>query len=215
MIPSLIYIVHHKSCSKWPLPWLHVIPTNHPVFCLISSKIGTHSSQKSPNPSFLWQSGPYNMLVHPGEAISIFEQNCPKSSTFYANFKQKIICRLAGMTCMDTRVDKREEECDELAVTTCIMCEWCHQLWVFCTISDPWILVMVQLDPIMSLAYTCITPLDENILGKHWWCHSCAMLLDIYCGCSTLLSLLPFIYSWWIWYYVRLFKKFLSASDHV
>ena len=37
------------------------------------------------------------MLIHFGEASSIFKQKCPKSSTFYTNFKHKTIHRLAGM----------------------------------------------------------------------------------------------------------------------
>ena len=37
------------------------------------------------------------MLIHFGEASSIFKQKYPKSRTFYTNFKQKTICRLVGM----------------------------------------------------------------------------------------------------------------------
>ena len=46
---------------------------------------------------FLWEPGLYTMLIHFGEASSIFKHKCPKSSTFYTNFKQKTICRLVGM----------------------------------------------------------------------------------------------------------------------
>ena len=44
---------------------------------------------------FLSEPGPY-MLIHLGEASSIFKQKCPKLSTFYTNFKQNTIYLLVG-----------------------------------------------------------------------------------------------------------------------
>ena len=43
-----------------PLARERSIPTNHPAFCLISSKNGADPSQKSPIPTFLWGPGIYN-----------------------------------------------------------------------------------------------------------------------------------------------------------
>ena len=49
---------------EWPGDEAICTPTNHPVFCLISSKNGTHPSQKSLNPSFFVRTWP----IHFGEA---------------------------------------------------------------------------------------------------------------------------------------------------
>ena len=68
------------SICKYVACTCSTIPTNHPAFCLISSKNGTHPSQKSLNPSFFVRTWPY-ILIHFGEASSIFKQKCPKSST--------------------------------------------------------------------------------------------------------------------------------------
>ena len=74
------------------------IPTNHPAFCLISSKNGADPSQKSPIPSFLWGPGIYHANSFWRGKQRFQAKMSPYQAIFiYTKLKQIFVCGFVGM----------------------------------------------------------------------------------------------------------------------